>query len=126
MCISCEEVYICENRIYVKFSRSLCLYVTCCNVVVVLPWEVPLSSWPTTEPKHHLLSPKTATSLELRLLVNVTELLTAAACFDAALSANFLITIKCNLTNYTVVSAPTEILNLDKTLPKFRFPEAIN
>lgn len=34
---------------------------------------------------------------------------------------NFLITIKCNLTNYTVVSVPTEILNLDKTLPKFRF-----
>ena len=43
-----------------------------------------------------------------------------STCFDAP--RKFLITIKCNLTNYTVVSAPTEILNLDKTLPKFRFP----
>lgn len=38
----------------------------------------------------------------------------------------FLIIIKRNPTNCTVVFAPAEISNLDKTLPKFRFPAAIN
>lgn len=47
---------------------------------------------------------------------------TPAWCFTA-FRRNFLITIKTHLTNYTVVSVPTEILNLDKTMPKFRFPK---